>query len=149
MPDGPRGRRRLTGRLTVGLPPTEAFQLFTARGEQAWAEGWMPRFPVPGADDTVAGTVFQTAGHGQTITWIVVDSDPGRAIRYAQVASGLKAALITVTLAEHPPGSSEVTVVYDLTSLSPAGDHHLDDFATEYPAFLREWQDAIGSCTAP
>jgi hypothetical protein len=34
----------VTGRIPVGLPPAEAFRLFTPRGEQDWAPGWRP-FP--------------------------------------------------------------------------------------------------------
>ena len=30
----------LTGHLTVTLPPEQAFDLFTPRGEQRWAVGW-------------------------------------------------------------------------------------------------------------
>ncbi|MEU8121168.1 hypothetical protein AB0C21_20865 [Spirillospora sp. NPDC049024] len=33
-------RHRLTGRITVPLPPAEAFPLFTARGERRWVPGW-------------------------------------------------------------------------------------------------------------
>ncbi|MBG0829921.1 hypothetical protein HS041_19320 [Planomonospora sp. ID67723] len=54
---------KLTGTLTVPLPPEEAFHLFTARGEERWVEGWRPRFPVPVEDDTAPGTVFETGAH--------------------------------------------------------------------------------------
>jgi hypothetical protein len=42
-----------------------------------------------------------------------------------------------------------VTVVYELTALSEAGDHHLAEFAAGYPAFLRSWQDAIAGYLRP
>lgn len=144
MTDASRLRRTLTGRLTVSLPPARAFHLFTARGEQSWAEDWMPVFPVPTTDDSTTGTVFQTVNHAHPTTWIVVASEPGHLIQYAQVTPDLKAAVITVNLSERAAGDSEVTVVYDLTSLSPAGDRHLDDFAAGYSNFIRTWQDAIG-----
>lgn len=142
MTDRPRVRCRLAGQLTVSLPPAQAFHLFTARGEQVWAQDWKPIFPVP-ADDAAVGTVFQTVADDHPTTWIVVASEPGRLIRYAQVAHGLKAAIITVSLEEDADGGSEVTVVYDLTSLSAEGDHQLRDFATGYAPFLESWREAI------
>jgi hypothetical protein len=51
-------QRRLAGRIQVALPPGDAFRLFTPRGEQDWADGWHPSFPVPGHDDTEPGTVL-------------------------------------------------------------------------------------------
>ena len=47
------GRERLTGHITVPLPPGEAYPLFTPRGEQAWAHGWHPSFPAAAPDDTI------------------------------------------------------------------------------------------------
>jgi hypothetical protein len=40
-------------------------------------------------------------------------------------------------------GRCEVTVVYDLTALSDAGQHHLDEFAAGFPVYLQGWQEAI------
>ena len=59
-------QQKLTGRIQVALPPSEAFRLFTPRGEEDWAEGWHPHFPAPAPDDTEPGTVFVTDAHGQT-----------------------------------------------------------------------------------
>src|SRR5436305_397346 len=47
----------LTGRLTVDLPPAEAYELFTPRGEERWVPGWRPRFPAAG--DAGAGGVVR------------------------------------------------------------------------------------------
>jgi hypothetical protein len=132
----------LTGRINVGLPPAEAFALFTPRGEQAWAHGWHPRFPDPAADDTEPGTVFETDAHGQHTVWLVTDRQPGRRICYARVTPGEQAGLVTVTITG--AGShSEAEVSYQLTALTPAASHKLREFAAGYPAYLQSWQDAI------
>ncbi|MFF5213445.1 SRPBCC family protein [Streptosporangium sp. NPDC000396] len=133
---------RLTGTLTVGLPPREAFRLFTARGEQDWVAGWKPRFPVPTGDDTVPGTVFETDADGRTTTWIVTGRDEGASISYARVTPGHRAGTVEVTLKD-AGGRSEVTVAYDLTPLTDDAARELAEFADGYPAFLRSWQDAI------
>ena len=138
------GQHRLTGRLTVDLPPDQAFRLFTPRGEQAWAPQWNPHFPAPVADDTAPGTVFQTHTHGQTTTWVVVDRTAGRHIRYARVIPHDNAGTVTVTL-DDGGGRSNVSVTYELTALTDAASGHLHEFAARYPAFLQSWQDAIAA----
>jgi hypothetical protein len=133
-------RRTLTGHLSVALPPDQAFSLFTARGEQKWVPHWEPSFPASVVDDAAPGTVFQT--HDPTSTWIVIDSTPGRHIRYSRVTPGTSAGTVSVTLDE-AGGHSDVTVTYDLTALTDAGAVQLSRFADGYRDFLAGWQDAI------
>ena len=136
-------RRRLSGRISVALPPAEAFRLFTPRGEEDWAHGWHPRFPAPAADDTEPGTVFTTSAHGRETVWVVTGREQGRRVCYARVAGGATAGTITVTLHASAEGA-EAEVTYDLTALTGQAGDELREFAEGYPAFLRSWQDAIG-----
>lgn len=133
----------LDGNLRVPLPVSEAFRLFTARGEQEWVDGWQPSFPTPVADDAAVGTVFQTDHGGQHVTWVVVDRDGDHRIRYARVAAGRDAGTVEVRLA--PAGQhTEVTVTYQLTALTPAGDEWLRHFAAHYSDMMLAWEAAIG-----
>jgi Polyketide cyclase / dehydrase and lipid transport len=136
------GRERLTGHITVALPPEQAYRLFTPRGEQDWAPGWQPRFPVPAPDDAEPGTVFETGAHGQPTIWLVTSREPGRRICYARVTPGGLAGTVTVTISPSG-GHSEVEVSYQLTALTPAAEAGLREFARGYPAYLRSWQAAI------
>ena len=111
------GAWTLAGRIRVGLPPAAAYRLFTARGEQEWAEGWQPAFPAEAPDDTEPGTVFETAAHGQCTTWVVTEREPGRSIGYARVTPGDRAGTVTVALTASGDGS-EAEVTYRLTALS-------------------------------
>lgn len=129
----------------MALPAKEAFQLFTPRGECEWAHGWAPTFPAPTDDDSEPGTVFQTDAHGHRGTWLVTDREWGRRIAYAQVVPGQRAGSITVTL-DSIEGASDVEVVYELTPLSEAGEHDLEQFAENYGDFLQSWQDEIATC---
>lgn len=135
-------RHRLTGSIDVALPPAQAFRLFTPRGEQDWVDGWAPHFPDEVDDDTKPGTVFETDAHGEHTVWVVLDSEPGRAISYARTTVGSRAGTVSVSLREAPGGSS-VTVSYDLTALSESGRAELDAFAAGYPDFLKSWHDTI------
>jgi hypothetical protein len=137
-------RHRLTGRIQVDLPPAEAFGLFTPRGEEDWAHGWHPRFPVPTADDTEPGTVFETHAHNHHATWLVTSRETGKRISYARVIPGEQAGTVTVTVWASG-GCTEVEVVYDLTALSSAASQELSEFADRYPGYLQSWQDAIAA----
>ena len=129
---------RLTGGFSLAAPPQRAFHYFTPLGEGQWAHGWDPRFPAPQDE-----TVFET-GHGQqSTTWVVVDSTPGERIRYARVAHGMTAGTVEVKLAETADGTSEVTVIYQLTALTEKGREHLRRFAEGYADYMRSWQEAI------
>ncbi|HEY3199992.1 MAG TPA: SRPBCC family protein [Actinomycetes bacterium] len=137
-------QQRLIGRIQVGLPTDEAFRLFTPRGEQDWVTGWEPRFPAPAPDDTQPGTVFETNAHGQTTIWLVLDRQWGKRISYARVTPGDQAGTVTIVLS--PTGRhSEVEVTYELTALTGAASSRLREFADDYPAYLRSWQDAISA----
>jgi hypothetical protein len=142
------GPLRLTGRIRVGLPPAEAFRLFTPRGEQDWAPGWDPHFPAPASDDTEPGTVFETSPHGQPGThvpptvWVVTNRESGRHISYARMTPGDRAGTVTVELSA-ADGASDVEVTYQLTALSAAAQPGLREFADGYAAYLQSWQDAI------
>ena len=135
---------RVAGRLMVALPRDHAFRLFTPRGEQDWVPKWKPHFPAGAVDDTAPGTVFETRAHGQTTTWVVVDSTSGRRIRYARVTPQVDAGTVTVTL-DDVNGQSEVTVTYELTTLSAAANARLHAFAAQYPAFLQSWEQDIAA----
>jgi Polyketide cyclase / dehydrase and lipid transport len=139
--------RRLTGRLHVGLPPSEAFRLFTPRGEQDWAHGWQPHFPAPAPDDTEPGTVFETAAHGQHTIWTVTERERGCRMSYARVTPGHQAGTVTVRLTAAGDGS-EVEVTYQLTALSDAAGPHLAGFADGYDAYLRSWEEDIAALLA-
>jgi hypothetical protein len=133
---------RLDGSVTVPLAVSEAFRLFTARGERDWVEGWDPVFPTAVADDAVVGTVFLTEHGGQLVTWVVVDRDGDLRIRYARVAAGRDAGTVEVRLA--PAGScTEVAVTYVLTALTTEGGDWLRKFAADYPHMMLSWQSAI------
>ena len=41
-----------------------------------------------------------------------------------------------------------MTVTYELTALSDAGEQQLREFADGYPEFLRGWQDTIAAALA-
>jgi hypothetical protein len=134
----------LTGTVGVALPPERAFQFFTASGEQAWAQGWDPKFPRPVADETEPGTVFETGHGGRWSIWTVVRCNVGELIQYAVVTPGERGGLVSVVFRRSRNGT-EVTVSYDLTALDPAANDELERFADNYPSFFGHWEQSIAA----
>ena len=129
-------RVRLTGAFVLAGSLDAVLPLFTAEGERRWAPGWEPVW----ADDShehEIGEVWTTAGPPFT-TWITVEAGADR-VRYARVASGDSAGLVTVACAENS-GRTTVTVDYDLSALSDAGAERLEHFAASYDDMLAHWQ---------
>jgi hypothetical protein len=86
--------------------------------------------------------VFQTRADGRATTWVVLARQPGRSLRYARLTPDTWAGTVAVELASVDDGS-DVTVTYELTSLSDSARTELHEFADRYPAFLASWSDAI------
>jgi hypothetical protein len=128
-------RVRLTGSFVLAAPLDAVRPLFTAEGERRWAPGWDPVWADEGHEHEV-GEVWTTAGPPAT-TWVTVDASATR-VRYARVADGDSAGLVTVTCAD---GGAEtaVTVEYDLTALSDVGAERLERFAAGYDDMLAHW----------
>ncbi len=133
-----------TGGFHLDMPPAKAIGLFTAPGERVWAPGWDPT--ILSGDGTEAGTVFVTDSHGHgTTIWIVVDYDTEvlRA-RYARTTIGIKAGTVEVNLRSDGKGGSEVSVTYELTALSEAGNEDLAHFdASTYSGMMKEWKQHL------
>ncbi len=134
---------------TIHIPQTgsEAFRLFTATGERAWAHGWDPRFPVAVDDDSTPGTVFTVAHQAVDSVWLVCRRDDERLIQYVRVIPGKNAGTVTVTL-EPDANGSVVTVEYVLTPLDQEAAAELAEFAAHYDVYLQSWEKAILSSTS-
>ena len=127
----------------TGQLGTDVVRVFTARGEELWVPGWVPRFFVEGADDLEVGTVWQTGGDdGRPTTWVVLDCEPGRGVRYARVAERRTAGTVTVEL-DDIEGGSRVRVAYDLTAMTADAAADLVRFADGYAGYLGEWRTTI------
>jgi hypothetical protein len=129
--------------ITVDLPPEQAMALFTPEGEPRWAEAWDPRYPEPDRREG-AGAVFTTGHGGHQTTWIMVDHPPGR-VRYARVTEGMTAGTVAVDVVGSREHSTRVRVTYDLTALTPAGEHWLEAFGADYDAAIRDWATEIAA----
>jgi hypothetical protein len=137
-------RVQLTGSFVLPAPLDVVMPLFTAEGERAWAPGWEPAY----ADAAVheVGQVWTTAGPPGT-TWVTVQADAD-CVRYARVAREDSAGIVTVRGKAGADGTT-VTVTYDLSALSPAGEQRLATFAASYDDMLEHWQQHTNATLRP
>jgi hypothetical protein len=132
-----------TAEIAVGLPREQAVPLFTAEGERQWADGWEPRYPEPTRRDG-PGAVFTTAHGGHETTWIMVDDRPD-GVRYARVTQGLAAGTVAVNVLSSDDRATRLSVTYDLTALSGAGETWLAAFDSNYETEIASWGTNIAS----
>jgi hypothetical protein len=140
-------RFRDTVTISVPLPADEAMQLFTARGERAWVEGWDPEFPAGEPTEEVEGTVFVTTAHGRSTYWVVA-ARARRCVRYARTTPGFFAGTVEVRERSSDSRSTLVDVTYDLSALTPQGAAELDDFAAGHEQEISAWALAIETALA-
>lgn len=140
-------RFRDTVTISVPLPADEAVQLFTARGERAWVEGWDPEFPAGEPTEEVEGTVFVTTAADRSTYWVVA-ARASRGVRYARTTPGFFAGTVEVRERRSDSRSTMVDVTYDLSALTPQGAAELDDFAAGYEQEISAWAVAIETALA-
>jgi hypothetical protein len=141
---------RLRRNFRVDLPPARAMHLFTPVGERLWAEGWDPVFPAgERGDGGAAGTVFLTGhgdGHPETV-WTVAERGPGH-VRYARTTPGRLSGIVDVRCVDEECDGTRVEVTYDLTALSPEGEHALHEFCVGYDEYVDAWARDIAAVVA-
>ena len=133
-----------TGRFSLPLAVEDAIPLFTPEGERRWAgSSWDPKYAIPEAvEDEAPGTVFTTESDGGMATWIVLERrDDG--MRYARVAPERIAGTIDVTCLPSASDETEVSVTYDVTSLSTEGTAFVNELEASFDSFLDGWREEL------
>lgn len=136
--------------LTVHLPIADTFELFTPQGERRWVPGWDPEYLHRAEDDGV-DTAFRTHHGGEETLWMVLEHDPEEGcIGYARVTPGSRLGTVMVDIEAIDDTSCWVTVRYELTALSEAGNAALKRFTRgAFEAMLAEWEARIEGLAPP
>ena len=144
-----------SGIVEVALPPEQALELFTARGEALWVPGWAPTYVDPPSGETVVGGIWLTEdrdadGRATQVIWRVERFDRSALVaEYLRVVPGNRVVLVTIECAPWLKGGAVHTrakVSYRVTPISPAGEAWLaafDDAA--YGTMMGEWSRRLAA----
>jgi hypothetical protein len=133
------------GSLKVALPPADALELFTARGEVKWAPGWAPEYVNPPDGEPVEGGIWLTKDGDTEVIWRVQRYDVAAGVaEYLRVVPGNRVAVVRVQcMADGPHTTAKVQ--YRITPLGPAGRAWLAELDERaYAAMMQEWERLIG-----
>ena len=92
------------------------------------------------------GTVFVTSGHGTKTYWLVAEYDPQiNLARYVRTTPEVDTGTVNVSIASTEDGRSTVTVSYQLTGLSQAGNEPLKVSLdpSHYAPIMEDWRTMI------
>ena len=136
--------------ITIGQPVDGVFALFTPKGEEAWAAGWAPEYLHPADGEVGEGMVFRTVHDGETTLWGCVLWRPQEHhVRYARVTPTSRFGIVDVVCRADGPDRTEVTVGYDYTALTAAGEAFLADFdGARFAATIDGWRGEIEAAFA-
>lgn len=134
----------------IALPAPKAFGFFTPEGERSWAPGWDPQYVFPRGPDPEKGMVFTTGeGAGATL-WLLSRYEPATGeAEYVRITPNVRMAIVRVRCVPLDASSSRVTVSYEFTGLSEAGNEYvrsMDEAA--YRKFIESWGEAIRAAIA-
>ena len=132
-------------RIELALPIDIAFPLFTPKGEEAWAPGWTPRYLHPADGTPGEGMVFRTDHDDETTLWgCVVFRPQAHHVRYARVTPTSRFGFVDIVCRSLGAERTEVTVGYDYTALTAAGEAFLAAFdRPRFAAMIDGWRDEI------
>lgn len=136
-------RTRQEGSFTLPVPPSRAFDLFTAEGERRWVAGWDPLI-LSDCGALEPGAVFLTDHGGEQTIWTVIEADrPAGRLHYSRVSPGRRAGTVRVRLIEDGDGT-RVDVAYDITTLGTEGDDAVREMdEAGFASMLDEWSCLI------
>jgi hypothetical protein len=123
----------------------DAFHFFEPEGERSWAPGWNPIYVYPAHGLPEKGMVF-TTGQGEEYTiWIVLGHAPeSGAVEYARITPGARLAIVRVQCMALEADATRVTVSYEYTGLSEAGNTYVRGMdETSYKSFIDSWGETI------
>jgi hypothetical protein len=134
-----------TFKVVVHAPYAETAELFGPEGERAWAgKHWDPQFlhPLPGRDEE--GAVF-TIKHGSlSAVWVVARHDVGgRHFQYVYFIPDVMVTTIDVRFQPLDPTTTQVTVTYARTAISPDGEAHVKAMSEGDQTAGKDWQESI------
>lgn len=138
-------RQEFSHEVAIPLPVSEAFPLFTPKGEEAWVPGWSPTYLWPASGETCEEMLFMT-GEGLDLTlWTCLQWQPDVwHVRYQRTTPGSRVAFVDVRCRPTTPETTAVRVSYAYVPLSEAGRSFVSSQTPEsHAAMVAKWKELI------
>jgi len=120
-------------------PVDQVFSLFDPVSERDWVDDWDPTPIFPSELSRAEGTVFTLERDGRTAVWTVLRYSPVQHVaEYLVTEYDYQHRWIYVSCSAETDRTTEVTVRYVTTALSPSGQQDLQRYGKE---FLRAWEE--------
>ena len=131
--------------ITVERPASEAFALFTPRGEEAWVPGWTPTYIRPENGETCEEMIFTTGEGDEKTFWTCLSWEPDQYhVRYLRLTPASRVAFVDVRCWPLGRDRTRVRVAYQLQALSDRGRSYLDDLTeSDFAKSIDGWSDLI------
>ena len=131
--------------IIVDLPISQAFPMFTPKGEEAWVPGWKPTYIWPKSGETCEEMVFKTGQGDEETFWTCLTWQPDQAhARYHRLTPASRVAFIDVRCRPDGRDRTRVRVAYEILALSDHGRSYLDDLSEgAFAAMIDGWSDLI------
>jgi len=131
--------------IVIDRSASEAFPLFTPRGEEAWVPGWSPTYIHPETGETCKEMIF-TTGEGEEKTfWTCLSWQPDQwHVRYLRLTPASRFAFVDVHCTPEGPDRTRVRVCYQMHALNDHGRAFLEGFSQrQFAQSIDEWSDLI------
>jgi len=140
-PDSPSRRLEVSHAFRVDGHVDQVFALFDAVSERDWVDDWNPVPIFPEELSRAEGTVFTLERDGRTAVWTVLRYAPGQhCAEYLVTEYDYQHRWIYVSCSPEPDQTTQVTVRYVTTALTPAGQEDIERYGKE---FLRAWAEPV------
>ncbi|HET9064945.1 MAG TPA: hypothetical protein VFN22_03890 [Gemmatimonadales bacterium] len=130
--------------MLLPMPLEEAMECFTPEGERDWVPGWDPEYLHRSEDDGI-DTAFRTTHDGEETLWMVLEMDlEDGSAGYARVTPGSRMGTVMIDGEAIDETSCWITVMYEMTALSPAGNAVLKAMTPDaYKTMIGKWERRI------
>ncbi len=131
--------------IVVDRPVSEAFPLFTPKGEEAWVPGWNPTYIQPETGETCAEMIFTTGEGDEKTFWTCLSWQPDQwHVRYLRLTPASQVAFVDVQCRPDGPDRTRIRVAYQVHAISDHGRSDLEGLTeSEFAKSIDEWSDMI------
>ncbi|HED07398.1 MAG TPA: hypothetical protein ENI57_04715 [Ignavibacteria bacterium] len=131
-----------TYKQKIKAKPSLVFPLLCPNREVDWVNGWLPEEIISNSGLAELDCVFTTTNDKGKAFWIVTKYEPENfMLEIAKIVPDYYLSNIRISINDNQDNGSDLSVTYQLTSLSKNGNKKVDEFTEEYyKDFMEAWE---------